>query len=144
MAAQNIIVIGASAGGLSAMRDLFRTLDPQLQAAIFVVRHFPTTSESLLPGILRRCTNLPVDHARNSEPIRPGHVSIAPAGYHMTLREDGVRLTFGPRINNARPAIDPLFFSAQGHSTGASPECCSRAIWTTAWPGCSPFAAPEV
>jgi two-component system chemotaxis response regulator CheB len=112
MAACNIIVIGASAGGLSAIRDLVGSLDHTLRAAVFVVRHFPPTAESMLPALIGRCTELPIQHAEDGQPICLGRVYVAPPGYHLTLEAGAMRLAFAPRINGARPAIDPLFYSA--------------------------------
>jgi two-component system chemotaxis response regulator CheB len=51
-------------------------------------------------------------HARQGEPIRMGHILIAPPDQHMTLGDGVVQLTRGPRENHHRPAIDPLFRSA--------------------------------
>jgi two-component system, chemotaxis family, protein-glutamate methylesterase/glutaminase len=110
-----IIVIGASSGGVEGLRELFRGLDPNLQAAVFVVLHIPPDGKSLLPQILSRYCPIPVEQARDAERIQPGHAYIAPPDQHLILKNGTMHLTYGPKVNYTRPAIDPLFESAAAH-----------------------------
>jgi two-component system chemotaxis response regulator CheB len=112
MGGRDIIVIGASAGGVEALCQLVRGLSPGLPASVFVVCHFPTGAVSALPEILSRVGTLLARHARDGEPTYPAHIYVAPPDLHMTLDEGTVRLTRGPRENRFRPSIDPLFRSA--------------------------------
>jgi len=107
-----IIVIGASSGGVETLRQLFRGLKPGLRAAIFVVLHIPPDAKSYLPVILNKESPIPVTHARDGEKIAPGHAYIAPPDRHLIVQDGHMRLTFGPKENYTRPAIDPLFESA--------------------------------
>lgn len=109
---QNIIVLGASAGGVEAMTTLVRQLPANLNAALFVVIHFPAYATSVLPHVLSRAGNLPAHHATDGEEVRMGHIYIAPPDWHMMLDGGKIRLTRGPMENRHRPAIDPLFRSA--------------------------------
>lgn len=109
---RDIIVIGGSAGSVEALCDVVTLLPERLAAAIFVVIHFPPTAESRLPQMLGRRGWLPVKHAVTGDHIQPGRILVAPPDHHMMLREDQVELSRGPRVNSARPAIDPLFYSA--------------------------------
>ena len=113
----DIIVIGASAGGLKAFETIVSQLPSNLPAAVFIVWHLSPDYPSLLPEILARCTPLPVKHARGKEPIRPGHIYVAPPDHHMLVEWGNVRLSRGPKENRFRPAIDVLFRSA-AHSYG--------------------------
>jgi two-component system chemotaxis response regulator CheB len=112
MHGRDIIVLGASAGGVETLCRLVEGLPANLPAALFVVCHFPAHRTSQLPTILSRHGPLPAGHARNGEPIRPGRIYVACPDYHMVLDRDRVYLDHGPRENRHRPAIDPLFRTA--------------------------------
>jgi two-component system, chemotaxis family, protein-glutamate methylesterase/glutaminase len=109
---RDIIVVGASAGGVEALSQLVRHLPADLPAAIFVVLHVPAHSPSLLPQILNRSRTLPATHATDAEPIRKGRIYVAPPDQHLLLEDDQVRVKRGPRENGHRPAVDPLFRTA--------------------------------
>lgn len=108
----DVVCIGASAGGVSALQQLIARLPADFPAAVFVVLHVPQTGTSVLPNILNRAGKLPVLHAVNGDPIVHGHVYVAPPGFHLTLERHGMRVSRGARENGHRPAIDPLFRSA--------------------------------
>jgi two-component system chemotaxis response regulator CheB len=108
----DIVVIGASAGGVEATAALVRGLPADFPAAVFVVVHFPANVRSVLPRILERAGPLPAAHARDGESIEPGRIYVAPPDLHLLLDAGAVRLVRGPKENNARPAIDPLFRTA--------------------------------
>ncbi len=108
----DIVVIGASAGGLEAIRQILAAMPQDLGAAILIVLHTADHPESLLPQILKRASKLPVSHPGVGEAIQPGHVYIAPPGFHMIVEDGRLRVVQGPRENLHRPAIDPLFRSA--------------------------------
>ena len=113
-----LIVIGASAGGVSALRSLVAGLRPDLASPILIVLHIGA-HRSLLPEVLNT-RGLLVKHAEEGEPILPGQIYIAPPDRHMTILDGCVQLTRGPKENWARPAIDPLFRSAaQSHGPAA-------------------------
>jgi two-component system chemotaxis response regulator CheB len=112
MAGHDIIVVGASTGGVEVLAELARGLPPGLPAAIFVVCHFPAGSASILPEILSRSGPLLASHAHDGEPTYPGHIYIAPPDIHMQLQPGEIQLIRLARENGFRPAIDPLFRSA--------------------------------
>lgn len=112
MGSHDIIVIGASAGGIEALTDLFGRLNPNLHAAVFVVLHISPESKSYLPSILSRLGSLPAAHAEDGQEIKYGRAYIAPPNQHMILEDGQVHLTVGPKENGFRPAVDPLFESA--------------------------------
>jgi two-component system, chemotaxis family, protein-glutamate methylesterase/glutaminase len=108
----DIVVIGASSGGLETLLEILPQLPRDLAAAIFLVVHVPSQGKSQLPSILSRAGRLPAAHARDTEPIEMGRIYVAPPDFHLLLRNGQVRVIRGPRENNHRPAIDPLFRSA--------------------------------
>lgn len=107
---RDIIVIGASGGGLAALKVLIPALPPDLPASVFVVMHIGATSH--LVQILGQRSRLPVVAAANGESIERGRIYVAVPGVHLMLHDRHILLRRGPRENLARPAIDPLFRSA--------------------------------
>jgi len=107
-----LVVIGASAGGVGALSRVIQSLPPDLRAAVFIVLHISASGPSMLPEILERVGKLPVKHAVDGELIRPGQVYIAPPDHHLLIKPRSVSVSRGPRENNARPAVDPLFRTA--------------------------------
>jgi len=112
MATCDIVVIGASAGGVEALLAVAKELPTDLQAAVFVVLHVPRFGNSVLPRLLSRAGRLPAQHAIDAELVRAGRIYVAPPDRHMVLHDGQVRLSHGPNENGHRPAIDPLFRSA--------------------------------
>jgi two-component system, chemotaxis family, protein-glutamate methylesterase/glutaminase len=109
---RDIIVVGASVGGVGALQTLVRNLPERLPASVFIVLHLSPDSPSLLPEILERAGELPVVHPRDNDRIREGQVYVAPPDRHLLLDRDCIRVVVGPKENRHRPAIDPLFRSA--------------------------------
>ena len=106
-----MIVIGASAGGVEALRGLVARLPATLDAAILVVLHIGA-HRSELPALLNQAGVLRASHPEQGEPIRRGRIYVAPPDHHLVVEAGLIGLTKGPRENWARPAIDPLFRSA--------------------------------
>jgi two-component system, chemotaxis family, protein-glutamate methylesterase/glutaminase len=109
---RDIVVTGASAGGLEAISKVLAAMPANLQAAPLIVLHTSNRAENLLPRVLERAGKLPVSHPRDGERIQRGKVYIAPPGFHMIVEDGYLRVLQGPRENLQRPAIDPLFRSA--------------------------------
>jgi two-component system, chemotaxis family, protein-glutamate methylesterase/glutaminase len=109
---REVVVVGASAGGVDALIKAVAGLPAELPAAVFIAVHVAATRETVLPDILGRSCDLPVTAARDGEPIERGHIYVAPADSHLLVGAGQIRLSRGPRENGHRPAIDPLFRSA--------------------------------
>jgi two-component system chemotaxis response regulator CheB len=107
-----LVVIGASAGGVDALQEVVEALPPDLPAAVCVVLHLAPGSASALPEILARAGRLPVEPATDGQPLREGHVYVAPPDFHLLVDGSHVRLGVGPRENRVRPSVDVLFRSA--------------------------------
>jgi two-component system, chemotaxis family, protein-glutamate methylesterase/glutaminase len=109
---RDIVVVGASAGGVEALCTFVEALPPDLPAAVFVVLHVSPGGTSVLPRILARKTRMQVAAAADGEAVERGRIYVAPPDHHMLVEDGRVTLSHGPRENGVRPAIDPLFRSA--------------------------------
>jgi two-component system, chemotaxis family, protein-glutamate methylesterase/glutaminase len=112
-ATHDLIVVGASAGGVDAFQKLLGELPCDLPAAVLLVIHTSPQSPYMLPTILSRVGTLrTVEKVTNGQAIRPGHLYVAPPDMHLMVEDGHLRLVRGPKENRHRPAIDPLFRSA--------------------------------
>jgi two-component system, chemotaxis family, protein-glutamate methylesterase/glutaminase len=112
VANRDLVVIGASAGGIEALQQLCAGLPADLNAAVLVVMHTSNHSGGLLPKVLSRAGPLPATHPEDGELLQNGHVYVAPGDLHMLAEPGMLRVVRGPRENRHRPAIDPTFRSA--------------------------------
>ena len=87
----NVIVIGASAGGVDSLTQLVSALPGDLEAAIAVALHVPEESPSVLPSILTRSGPLKAAHAIDGEPLLHGRIYVAPPGRHSRQASHGPR-----------------------------------------------------
>lgn len=114
---RDVIVVGASAGGLEAIGRLLQRLPADLPAALFIVLHTADHEAGLLARVLDRRSALPVATAAEDDVFVRGHVYVAPPDCHLIVGRDHIHVRRGPRENGARPAIDPLFRSAAATCT---------------------------
>jgi two-component system, chemotaxis family, protein-glutamate methylesterase/glutaminase len=115
---RDLVVIGASAGGVDALQELVRHFPAEFPAAVLVALHVASSGTSVLPQILARSGPLPAMFGKDGDELLCGQIYVAPADHHMLVRDGRIRLTKGPRENGHRPAIDPLFRSAGRHADG--------------------------
>jgi len=108
---RDVIVIGASAGGVEAFSFLLEHLPADLPAAVGMTLHRSPVFPSILPDVLNRNAKLRCCEPKQGAPFAPGHAYVAPPDHHMLVREGLVRIERGPKHHHSRPAIDPLFQS---------------------------------
>ena len=108
----DIVVIGASSGGIAALRAVLRGLPVDFPATVFAVMHVAPESPNVLSRLLDGTCALPVMTAVDGASFRPGQVWIAAADCHLVLEPHGMAVRRGPRENRHRPSIDVLFRSA--------------------------------
>ena len=108
---RDVVAVGASAGGVEALRTLVAGLPPDYPGAVLVVLHVPRDASSALPAILNRSGSLPAASATDGETLQTGRIYTAPNDHHLLVLDGRIRLTRGPAENGHRPAIDPLFRS---------------------------------
>jgi len=109
---RDIIVLGASVGGVEALSNLVAQFPEDLPAAVFVVQHITPTAPGQLAQVLDRAGLLPATMAHDCESFELGHIYVAPPDHHLLVKQGCLRVTRGLRENRVRPAIDPLFRSA--------------------------------
>jgi two-component system, chemotaxis family, protein-glutamate methylesterase/glutaminase len=111
--AYELLVMGASWGGLRAVGSVLEGLGSVPGTAVVVVQHRGAASGELLAPLLQRRTDLIVREAEDKDPLEPGVVYLAPPDYHTLIEADGrLALSTDDLVRHARPSIDVLFNSA--------------------------------
>ena len=106
-----LVVVGASAGGVAALLKLSSALPAPFPAPILVVLHIGANT-SVLPMLLSAHGNNRAVHAQDGQALEKGTIYVAPPDHHMLVHDGRIRLNRGPKEHHTRPAIDPLFRSA--------------------------------
>lgn len=107
-----MVVIGASAGGVEVLQQLFSLLSAQLAVPVVTVLHLHDDSQGMT-GLFAAQSRLPVREAEAGLLPRPGEILLAPAGYHIYFERDcRLGLAVFDRVNFTRPSIDPFFDTA--------------------------------
>ena len=114
----DLVVVGASWGGLDALTTLVRGLPEDFVVPIVIVQHRGPDAESLLSDLLQQWTSRKVLEPEDKQPIESGHVYIAPANYHLLVEEGHLSLTTEAPVRYSRPSIDVMFGSA-AHAYGS-------------------------
>jgi two-component system, chemotaxis family, protein-glutamate methylesterase/glutaminase len=128
----DIVVVGSSAGGLRALSELLRPLDPGFPAALVVVQHLSPDHKSMLPELLARVTRLRIKQAENGDALRPGAAYIAPPGRHLLVSPGRLELTHTQQVHYSRPSIDLLFVSA---AEAYGKRCLAVVLSGSGWDG---------
>jgi two-component system chemotaxis response regulator CheB len=112
-AAVELLVIGGSAGSLEVILKALPKLTTELSFAIIIVLHRKPNTDSTLIDLLSSKTKIPVIEANEKEPIRKGHIYVAPADYHLLIENDRtLSLDYSEKVNFSRPCIDITFQTA--------------------------------
>ncbi|HEX8919994.1 MAG TPA: chemotaxis protein CheB [Pyrinomonadaceae bacterium] len=107
-----IIVIGASYGGLSALQSLLPNLAPEFPLPVVIVQHRKKDADDGLCEYLRKRCPLPLIEPEDKEKVEPGCVYLAPRDYHLLIEKSIFALSTESPVAYARPSIDVLFESA--------------------------------
>jgi two-component system chemotaxis response regulator CheB len=107
------VVIGASAGGIHAIKAIITALPRDFQLPVVIVQHLSPISDNYWITLMDGMSLLTVKEADEKEKIRKGTIYIAPPNYHLLIeRDETFSLSVDPKVNYARPSIDVLFESA--------------------------------
>ncbi|MCF2490934.1 chemotaxis protein CheB [Dyadobacter sp. CY347] len=107
------LLIGGSAGSLQVLFNLLPSLHHDLPFAMIVVLHRRHSADSALSELLATKSVLPTHEVEDKDVIRPGHIYLAPADYHLLVEKDETfSLDYSEKVNFSRPSIDVTFESA--------------------------------
>jgi two-component system chemotaxis response regulator CheB len=115
MPKRDIVVIGASAGGIEALQEVIAGLPPDFSGSMLIVVHMPASGGKALQRILSRITSLDVVAAADRQPLVPGRIYVCVGDSHLMVGRAHIHVRQGPRENGHRPAADPLFRSASNY-----------------------------
>ncbi len=112
-----VLLIGSSTGGPQALMNVVGEIGPVIDRfPVLITQHMPPTFTTILAEHLARASNRPAREALDGEPVKAGHIYLAPGGRHMRVVRQGgeavIALDDGPAVNFCKPAVDPLFMSA--------------------------------
>ena len=110
----DVVAMGASAGGLSALTQVLRVLPRNFPSSIVVVQHLSPGHKSWIANLLGRCTQLKVRQAEHGEILLPGTVYTAPPDEHLLVGPGKIQLAHTQLVHFSRPSIDLLFESVAG------------------------------
>lgn len=111
-ASYEIVVIGASKGGLQALKTVLSSLSSDFTLPVIVIQHRDKKADESLNELLQKVSALPVEDVEDKYPIRPGRVYVAPADYHLLVEKGSFALSLDEPVQHARPSIDVGFESA--------------------------------
>jgi two-component system chemotaxis response regulator CheB len=106
-----LIVIGASWGGLNAVGEVLAALPPDFDVPVVVAQHRRDEGGGLA-SLLASRTRLRVEDAEDKQPIERGRIYLAPPDYHLLVQRGWLSLSTEEHVHHARPSIDVLFDSA--------------------------------
>jgi two-component system, chemotaxis family, protein-glutamate methylesterase/glutaminase len=108
-----LVVVGASWGGLHALGRLLSDLPPEFEPPVVIAQHrHPDSQQGTLMQLLQQKAHGAVVEAEDKLAIEPRHVYIAPSDYHLLVERGSLALSVEERVRFARPSIDVLFESA--------------------------------
>jgi two-component system chemotaxis response regulator CheB len=107
----DLVAIGASWGGLTAIERVLEPLPADFPAAVVIVQHRQTGNDGRLVDLLAAHCALNVSEAEDKQALQPGMVLVAPPDYHMLVEPGAVALSIDERVHFSRPSVDVLLHS---------------------------------
>ena len=107
-----IVVIGASDGGLAALQAMLPELAPEFPLPVVIAQHRKRDGDDGLCEFLRRRSRLPLTEPNDKDAVEGGRIYLAPRDYHLLIERSIFALSTESPVGFARPSIDVLFESA--------------------------------
>ncbi|HEX6158875.1 MAG TPA: chemotaxis protein CheB [Thermoanaerobaculia bacterium] len=107
-----LAVIGASWGGLAALRAIVGKLPGEFRLPVAIVQHRHRNSEALLARFLQEQTQLRVCEVEDKTAVEPGKIFVAPANYHLLVEQGHFSLSTEAPVRYSRPSIDVALTTA--------------------------------
>lgn len=101
-----VVGIGASAGGIAALRELFRRVPADSGFTFVVILHISAEHESNLAGIVQNETSLPVTQVNETVRIEPNRIYVNPPGKYLVMEKGSLRLAEPERLRGAHTSVD--------------------------------------
>jgi two-component system chemotaxis response regulator CheB len=109
----DLIVIGGSAGGISAVQTILKRIPSDFQIPIVIVIHLPADNRGLLTEVLQVSSKIPLKEPNDKDPIERGKVYTAPSGYHLMVEKEKIFcVNLDEPVQYSIPSIDVFFASA--------------------------------
>jgi two-component system, chemotaxis family, CheB/CheR fusion protein len=112
-----VVGIGASAGGVDALRQFFRHVPPDCGMAFVVIMHLSAQHESSLPALLQTQTTIPVMQVTKAVKVEPGHIYVIPPHNYLVMADGMIQLTEPEQPRRSHTAID-FFFRSLANAYG--------------------------
>lgn len=109
---EGLVVMGASLGGLAAIRTVFQSLPADFPLPVVLVQHRRPSEDDSLREALAARSSLPVVEAEDKMPLEAGRAYLAPAAYHLLVEPGHLALSTEGPVRHSRPSIDVSFESA--------------------------------
>src|SRR5713101_1705135 len=104
-----VVGIGASAGGITALRQFFSRVTPDARMAYVVILHLSPQHESNLPSLIQGTTEIPVTQVTETVNVVPNHIYVVPPSKYLVMMDGKIRLAEPERSRGAHTSIDLLF-----------------------------------
>src|SRR5579872_3084613 len=109
----DVVAIGTSAGGFTALCDILRGIRPDFQSSIVIVQHLDPHRKSQLANLLQRYSALTVKQAQHGEVLLPGAVYVAPPDEHLLVGPGKIQLAHTQMVHFSRPSVELMFESVE-------------------------------
>jgi two-component system CheB/CheR fusion protein len=117
-----VVGLGASAGGIHALREFFANVPERSGMAYVVILHLSPDHDSQLAGVLQQSTPMPVAQVTERVVVEPDHVYVIPPDKSLSIREDTLVLSDVTGVEERRAPVD-IFFRTLAESHGANAAC---------------------